>query len=81
MKKILTAALMIMALAAGAQNVKHCKGTKKDGTACGGVIINKDGYCRMHDPNAVHCHGTNAKGKSCGMVVKSGQSYCRFHKK
>jgi len=80
MKKLLLSSLMMLSVAAFAQD-KHCKGTKKDGTACKSTIINKAGYCRVHDPNAVKCAGKNSKGQPCGMIPPKGEKYCRHHKR
>lgn len=74
MRRILLLLLLCaMSIPSLAQD-KRCKGIKKNGESCKSVFVTKEGWCRVHNPNAIRC----AKD-SCKMVVKIKGDYCRFH--
>lgn len=79
MKRLLTIALLIIGMAATAQQAPvKCKGTTVAGNPCK-MVGSADGYCRLHNPSREHCAGTNAKKKPCGLAPLKGTKYCRYH--
>jgi hypothetical protein len=81
MKKMLIA-LGIAAIAGLSANgqANTCRGTTKSKSACKSVIVNKEGYCRVHNPNAVRCGAITKQKKTCAMIVTKQGELCRFHR-
>lgn len=61
------------------KTVHTCKATKADKTQCKGTILQKNGFCNAHNPDAIKCAGQTAKKEPCKMTVKAKGEMCRFH--
>lgn len=68
---------IIALVIATTMSLTPCKGVTKKGDPCKSVIVNKEGYCRLHDPSAKRCPHVSDKGKPCGNIT--GGKLCRFH--
>lgn len=68
-------------MAVSAQEKTPCKGTTTKNLPCKSTMIMKDGYCRMHSPNAIRCDANTSKKTPCKMVVNKVGEKCKHHNK